>query len=214
LSSSFEVFNELFRRYDEWYLRMRNLWVSECLCLKLLSTHGYVLDVGVGTGVFSNCLGSDYLVGIDLAHNPLRIARLRGVEALASDAEYLPFREGSFDYVVMVATICFLKNPLKVLREVRRVVRGGGYLVMCFIPKDSDWGRYYTLLKLRGESPFYRVAKFFSVGEVINLLIKAGFTPVDYASTLNSLPNNPPVTELPSRSLGPGSFVCIKAVTK
>ncbi len=208
------VFNDLFRRYDDWYLRMRNIWFSECLCLELLGTYGYVLDVGVGTGVFSECLSSNYLVGTDLAPNPLKLARLRGVESVASDAEYLPFRDSVFDCVVMVATICFLKNPERVLREVRRVIKVGGYLITCFVPRESGWGRYYSILKLRGESPFYKVARFFNVEEVINLLSDTGFRFIECVSTLNSLPNNPPITEYPSRSSCGGGFICIKAVSK
>ncbi len=214
MCESMEVFDRLFRRYDDWYLRMRNIWLSECLCLKLLGTYGYVLDVGVGTGVFSKCLSSKYLVGTDVAVNPLKLARLRGVESVASDAEYLPLRGSSIDYVVMVATICFLKNPEKVLREVKRVLKVGGYLVVCFVPRDSEWGRYYSVLKLRGESPFYKVANFLSINEVINLLSTTGFRFIECVSILNSPPNNPPTTEYPSRSSCDGGFVCVKAVSK
>jgi ubiquinone/menaquinone biosynthesis C-methylase UbiE len=68
------------------------------------------------------------------------IARQRGIEVYEASTEVLPFDNESFDFVVMVATICFLRNPIQALQEVRRVLTPRGHIVMGMIDKDSHLG--------------------------------------------------------------------------
>jgi len=205
------VFDEYWSVYDEWYVRNYTLWVSECLCLKSLGTAGLVLDIGVGTGIFRKCV-QGYVVGVDPALKPLALASERGVTPVSALGEHLPFRSGVFDWAVIIVTICFLSDPLKVLQEVNRVLRSGGYVATCFVPKESEWGKYYIMKAWRGESLFYKYAKFYSVREVLKLLFSAGFSFREFTSTLCGDPRTPPTVELPKRNSRSCGFVCVKAV--
>jgi len=210
----YEVFNKYYKVYDEWYTRNYYVWLSECLCIKSLGITGLVLDVGVGTGVFRDCMDGD-VVGIDPALKPLTLAYRRGVDPVLAFGEYLPFRGGVFDWVVLVVTLCFLKDPLRVLQEVHRVLKPEGSIAVCFIPKESELGRYYLTKMWRGESVFYRYARFYSITEVLNLLFKAGFRFVEYVSTLCRGPRTPPALEFPVRGLvSDCGFVCIKGIKR
>ena len=73
----------------------------------------------------------------------------------------------------MVTTICFVKDINKTLKEAKRVLKDGGYLIVAFVDKDSELGKFYE--KNRDKSKFYKNAIFFSKNEVLNLLKKHGF---------------------------------------
>ncbi len=65
--------------------------------------------MGVGTGRFA--LPPGITVGVEPALAMTSIARKRGIEVYEARAEELPFDNESFDFVVMVTTICFLRDP-------------------------------------------------------------------------------------------------------
>jgi demethylmenaquinone methyltransferase/2-methoxy-6-polyprenyl-1,4-benzoquinol methylase len=95
-----------------------------------------VLDVAAGTATSSAALAATgaAVVGCDFSLGMLRIAAAAGhggVELVAGDALRLPFSDASFDAV----TVSFgLRNTVDVdlaLRELLRVTRPGGRLVVC-----------------------------------------------------------------------------------
>jgi len=210
-SESFVVFDEYCRDYDEWYVRNHYVWLSECLCLKSLGVSGLVLDVGVGTGAFAGCVDGA-VIGVDPALKALTVAAERGVTPVSAFGEHLPFRDSVFDWALLVVTICFLSNPLAALQEVHRVLRPGGFIAVCFVPKDSEWGRYYVMKVWKRESIFYKYARFYSVREVLNLLFSSGFRFAEFTSTLCRSPRSPPALEYPIKGLWGCGFVCVKSV--
>ncbi len=168
------LFEEYADRYDAWFDKRENkpLFEEEVSTLRMLRRGGLSLEVGVGSGRFACQLGIE--IGIDLSRKLLMKAKERGVEVILADAHLLPFRNGSFEEVYLIFTICFLRDPASVLREVARVLRSDGYLVIGFIPRSSPLGRLYREKGRRGH-PFYRVARFYDPEEVKTLAHKAGF---------------------------------------
>ncbi len=97
-----------------------------------------VLEAGVGTGLALPMYSSGKrVVGIDLSADMLERARTRvregriaTVEALREmDAEATDFADGEFDIAVAMFVASVVPNPLRLLAEMRRVVRPGGYLL-------------------------------------------------------------------------------------
>jgi phosphatidylethanolamine/phosphatidyl-N-methylethanolamine N-methyltransferase len=101
--------------------------------------HGKVLEVGVGTGLSLPEYGRHLeIVGIDLSPEMLDKAREKVVEEGLSnvtglhemDASELTFPTGSFDTVVAMYVMTVVPEPEKVMRELARVCRVGGEVIL------------------------------------------------------------------------------------
>ena len=113
----------------------------------------------------------------------------------------------------MTVTLCFLDNPETVLKEIYRILKPTGVLVVCIIIRDSPWGQLYIEKAKQGHR-FYRYARFYSLSELEELLEKHDFRIVDYRSTLTYPPSSVAVVENPRNNPHQGSFVCAKAIKK
>jgi phosphatidylethanolamine/phosphatidyl-N-methylethanolamine N-methyltransferase len=97
-----------------------------------------VLEVGVGTGINASLYPRDCSVtGIDLSSSMLekardRVARksLQNVRLLEMDAADLKFSGGTFDIVYAPYLISVVPDPVAVVREMCRVCRPGGRIVI------------------------------------------------------------------------------------
>src|SRR6185295_2576899 len=97
-----------------------------------------VLEVGVGTGINTLLYPKDCAVtGIDLSSSMLekareRVARkdVKNVRLLQMDAANLKFADDTFDLVYAPYVISVVPDPVGVAREMRRVCRPGGRIVV------------------------------------------------------------------------------------
>ena len=195
-------------RYEAWFARHEAAYLSELLAVRaLLPWSGRGLEIGVGSGRFAAPLGIQ--VGVDPAPAMLDLAAARGVEVVAGTAEHLPFPPASFDYALVVTTLCFVDSPAHMLAEAHRVLKPHGSLVIGFIDRDSPLGRDY--LAHQAQSVFYREATFYSADDVERLLGEAGFTIRAWGQTLSrSLAETREIEPLqPGR--GHCSFVVVSA---
>ncbi len=99
---------------------------------------GRVLDVGTGSGVFIDVLMKTLMnyhsfTGIDINKERLESARKEfekaPVEFSEMNAESIEFEDASFDTVCIRDSLHSLDNPEKVLTEMARVLKPGGFLI-------------------------------------------------------------------------------------
>jgi ubiquinone/menaquinone biosynthesis C-methylase UbiE len=204
-----QVFEQHAAEYDEWFDAHGAVYQAELAALrKCIPAAGNGLEVGVGTGRFAIPLGIRF--GIDPSHRMLQLARRHGLLVCQAVGEQLPFRDGQFDVVLLVTVICFVDDVPTLLRELRRVLKSGGHLIIAFINRNSELGRLYESRK--ETSAFYRDARFYSVEEVTGQVQEAGFRSLRFCETLFG-----DATQLGSRSLevrdgyANGAFVVLDA---
>jgi phosphatidylethanolamine/phosphatidyl-N-methylethanolamine N-methyltransferase len=110
---------------------------------------GRFLEAGVGSGSALPLYGPHVsLVGVDLSHDMLKIARERVLGGLANveavvemDLMRLAFADGTFDGVVCMFTITAVPDAAAVMREFARVVRPGGIVLIAshFEARRGPW---------------------------------------------------------------------------
>jgi len=99
---------------------------------------GDVLEVAVGSGLNLPSYGDEVAraVGLDLSGAMLGRARNRAEEAgrtirlVQGNAQRLPFPDGAFDTVAVSLALCTVPDPGEALREMARVCRPGGRVVV------------------------------------------------------------------------------------
>jgi SAM-dependent methyltransferase len=99
-----------------------------------------VLEIGCGSGMGLGYLArrAKKVVGGDTTIELVEAARqhLPGVDLLQMTAEELPFRDASFDVVLMLEMIYYVPNLDRAIGEARRVLRPGGRLFICLPNRD------------------------------------------------------------------------------
>jgi SAM-dependent methyltransferase len=186
-----QLFEELAERYDAWYDGSvgRVAFPLEVAVLQplLMGSPKPWIEIGVGSGRFAKELQVD--IGVDPAIKPLLLARQRNIAVVQAVGENLPFRDASFGAVLIVVTLCFVSDPVCVLREARRVLRDDGSLVLGMIFADSPWGEFYKRKASEGH-PFYSSAHFLSRTDLKQMLDFVGFRVVAARSTLRQAPSD------------------------
>ena len=114
--------------------------------LLLQGAHGEVLEIGLGTGLnLPHYPGSvSCLHAVDPASLlPNRVAQRKRavafpVQIKQVSAETLPFDDRTFDCVVSTWTLCTILDPVKALREVRRVLKPNGVFLFLEHGRSED----------------------------------------------------------------------------
>lgn len=135
------------------------------------------LDVGTGTGHWACDLARRGLrvTGCDSSEAMLRVARATGENVIwqQAEAEALPYPSDSFDLVLSVTALEFVRDPTRALDEMWRVVAPRGRLVVAVLNANSSWGWTYKRVAERQDTPF-RHARFFSPAEFVAMLSRYG----------------------------------------
>jgi SAM-dependent methyltransferase len=112
-----------------------------------------VLEVGPGTGYYALDVASWIAPGgtldvcdlqQEMLNHTLRRARERGIEHIAAtqgDARALPYADGSFDAAYLITVLGEIPDQDAALRELARVIRPGGRLVVGELFGDPHWVR-------------------------------------------------------------------------
>jgi ubiquinone/menaquinone biosynthesis C-methylase UbiE len=108
------------------------------------------LDLGCREGdktiAMANSIGTKKIIGVDYTHQELLKASRRGIRPFRSDFNYaLPLCDNSVDFVLASNVIEHLYNPLTFVREINRVLKPKGILVLD-TPNLASWHNIFALL--------------------------------------------------------------------
>jgi ubiquinone/menaquinone biosynthesis C-methylase UbiE len=169
-------------KYDEKWAFYVDATTRETLRRMPMTPTSRVLDVGCGTGELLMRLRAKYpdaiLAGLDPVAEMLAVAKdkLSGKEDMRIGyADSLPWASSSFEVVVSCNMFHYISHPVEALREMARVIRPGGALVL------TDWCDDYLACRLCNlylrltNRAFY---KTYRQAECLDLLHAAGFKDV------------------------------------
>jgi ubiquinone/menaquinone biosynthesis C-methylase UbiE len=135
----------IFAPLMDWSLR--RLDIEELRQRVVSQAAGEVLEIGFGTGLNLphytaevrrlTLLDSDELLPRRVARR-IEACRAGGIERVIASAERLPLQDASLDCVVSTLTLCTIADVGAALREIRRVLRTGGKLLLFEHGRSGD----------------------------------------------------------------------------
>lgn len=168
--------------YDRWHEPIAADEISHTPWHRLLRRHldlaadvagRWVLEIGCGRGSLTRWLIAQperpaRLVAADFSETALRKASAAALKAglgpvhwKQCDIQALPFRDASFDTVISCETIEHVPDPARAVREMTRVLRPGGRLLLTTPNYLGPLGLYRGYLRLTGR-------RFTETGQPIN----------------------------------------------
>ena len=122
-------YTDISRTYDSYRSYPENL-IEKIIAQGRISQGKKVLDLGCGTGHIASQLRTAVkadTVGVDASFAMLKVARDKSLQVVCTDIDnqQLPFRDGSFDTVIVAYVIHQIKNLEFLLSECYRVLRDG-----------------------------------------------------------------------------------------
>ena len=155
-----------------------------------------VLDIGCFDGTIGELLlkKGNKVYGIEISKDAVNIAKKRGIIVKNTSAEKnFPFEDKFFDVVIAGEIIEHLLDTVSFLKEIKRVLKDNGRLILT-TPNVASLGRRFYLLF--GKNPYFEAAygfppnadaghiRFFTKKLLIDFLNYVGFEIIKYESTV------------------------------
>ena len=165
------------------YFRRRK--VETALNLGRFKSGSRLLDVGSNMGQYTTLLAERgfQMSGIDLSDKAIEIAKKNSqmldynIDYFQADAENLKlFKDEIFDGVVSFSTLRYVPNLKKAVREIYRVTKKNGTVVLDFPNRYCPW---FSLLKNKFGVENHIYDHFFSARELTALFEEVGFDNIE-----------------------------------
>jgi SAM-dependent methyltransferase len=135
--------------------------IRDFVCSQSLRTGVVVLDAGAGESQFRGCFGEQFYIALDATVGDPEWD-YSGID-LCADLGGIPLRSSSVDLVLNTQVLEHVENPGVVLREIRRVLKDGGSLLLT---APQGWPEHQQ------PNDFYRFTRF----ALSSLMKEAGFS--------------------------------------
>lgn len=128
-----------------------------------------ILDVGCGIGFFEQRLQDLNVIGLDSSEEMLAEAKKQSNKTFVlGDAENLVFDESSFDAVFYVATLEFVDDYQRTIREAWRVTKPGGKILVMSLNPESKYFKEH----IQNEGSYFRRIKHINLKEISDYISK------------------------------------------
>lgn len=185
--------NEMAKTFDRWLPYIQPV-AEELLSLTDLSEGQEILDVAAGTGEPSLTIARRFknkikITGVDgaeamvtAANKKAQLERLKSVTFLRMKAEALAFSAERFDRVISRFGVMLFDDPLRGVREMRRVLKPGGKMAIAVWGEFQDirsiyfiWESIMKRLPQAERLPPPKMADLGAPGKLERLLNESGF---------------------------------------
>ncbi len=164
-----------------------------------------ICDIGCGNGVFTaylkHLLPNCELHGIDSSDYALNKAIENGFDKISMvndfSSDLIPYSDESFDLIICKDVLEHLVNPMHLVKEMHRLLKKDGKLLIHVPNHFSIWGRLRFLLNNQidtfsyfKESDRYNFPhiRFYTYDSLLNMTKKAGFNNAENISYFFSQP--------------------------
>ncbi len=155
----------MWQRYMDRQYRQPSGWVGRWIGGKMARQHqaenvwtvnlldaqpaDHILEIGFGPGIAIEAVAQrtngGLVAGVDFSPTMVAAARQRNAAAIRAgrvdlrkgDAAHLPFADAAFDQAYSIHSIYFWPQPSAALKEIRRVLKRGGRLILTVLPKEK-----------------------------------------------------------------------------
>lgn len=217
------LFDSWTDKYDQWFNTPSGKLIKDYesrLLIGLLDPKPgeKILDAGCGTGIFTRdvlACGPGKVTGVDLSRPMLEIAVKRMDPAKFSSAGAdmcaLPFADHSFDKVFSMTAIEFIKDAGQAIRELDRVTKKGGCIVVTTLNSLSPWAEQRRQ-KAENGHPLFQHTFFRSPHEMRRMVPENAVvqTAIHFLKT-DSVPDIPEIEEKGSTNHSDkGAFLAVQ----
>ncbi|CAB3289557.1 Methyltransferase [Methanocaldococcus lauensis] len=188
-----DYYDKLAKNYDKLYKNKYMRIVEKEIIKKEIKDNDFVLDIGCGTGEQLKILNK--AIGLDISIEMAKIANKKtNKPVVVANAEFIPFKNRSFDKVISFFGALNHCNIKKVFKEVRRVLKDDGVFIFTvaniydikWILKNIIKGNFKkirkslkkrkgTIIKVVDGEKIKVKTRFYSIKEIEELLKKEGF---------------------------------------
>ncbi len=129
------MYDKFAKEYDNFFAPFENRFLSNWRreTLAYLPANSRILEIGAGTGAnFRYYPPCQNAVAGELSYEMLEIAKSKTdfIKIVQADAETLPFDTNSFDAAFAVLVFCSIAKPENAFRELTRVVKPNGKIIL------------------------------------------------------------------------------------
>lgn len=157
-----------------------------------------MLELGCGTGHWTSFFIENKfdVTAVDNSEAMLEIARKKAIDArfLLADAAKLPFENNSFDTVASITMLEFVDEQQKVMHEMYRVLKKGGYAIVGCLNAKSEIGKNAAQDATFKHARFLDLDNLDTIFEPLHILqtkrgvfLDTDFTVLDYACMLGAV---------------------------
>lgn len=203
-----EPFDKYSIDYEKWFEEHEYVYKSELKAVgHFIPKDKKGIEIGIGSCRFA--IPFNIKVGVEPSIAMRNYSIKHGLKVYDGIAENLPLKDASYEFALMVTTICFIDDVRKAFLEINRILKSGGSFIIGFIDKTSLIGKKYERLKQNNK--FYRFATFYSVDDVVNYLKETNFKNIRIIQTIFGNLSEIKEVQKFREGYGEGSFAVIKA---
>ncbi len=177
---------------DKFMVQETRRRYQEFFHLQSIRKDDRILEIGSGGGfaleILNKIKPAYYPLDIPLAN----LARIKNSASFnvfpsSADAYHLPFREEVFDVVIMSEVVEHLAQPVDVLREVHRIMKKDGVVLISVPYKERI--TYQICIHCNKPTPTHAHLHSFNQQKLARLVSDSGFRPYRFAKNCNKIPN-------------------------
>jgi ubiquinone/menaquinone biosynthesis C-methylase UbiE len=203
-----EPFDKYLYDYEKWFKENQYVYRSEIQAVRhFIPIGGKGIEIGIGTGRFAIPFGIKK--GVEPSDSMRNYSLRLGLTVYNGVAEKLPLDNETYDFALMITTICFVDDVNKSFGEIKRIIKPGGIFIIGLVDKNTTLGKVYE--KIKSQNKFYKDATFYSTDEVKKLLVQNQFIKIEVVQTVFGELSEIRSVQAFKEGYGEGGFVVIKA---